>query len=176
MRVHSAIILAHLLVMAGARPAIAVDPDSSIGVYVMSTPDTSHFADLVASALTKGGGFWDPWRKRYREAPIIVVDSPKTAKYVLKLNPRLRDSKWHEGWLTPGRPTAKSPVFAYDRCGRIVWSKIKGNMVLGQPTDVQVAAERIAYSFRGAVYEKKSRMNRLVTSHPCLVAGDEFRP
>lgn len=128
-----------------------------VSVYVeRSRDDDGKFSDLLKVELNK--------RKGAIKTTIEIIRDPEQARYILEANVSRRKGKWHEGWLTPDKAETMAAVIAYDRCGRMVWSKNKGDMTLfGSGGDVLVA-QKIAASFKSALAKKKSRINQ---ARPC---------
>ena len=129
----------------------------SVVVYVEPTrSDDGKFSDLLKVELNK--------RKGAIKVAVEVVRDPKLADYVLEANVTHRKGKWHEGWLTPDKAENMAAVIAYNRCGRMVWSKNKGDMTLFGSGGAVLVAQKTALSFKRALVKKNSRLNK---AEPC---------
>ena len=121
-----------------------------------SESDGGKFSDLLKVELSK--------RKGLIKANVDIVRSPEYAQYIIELSVNYREGKWHEGWLTPDKATATAAVFAYDQCGKMVWSKTKGDRSLFAAEGPVYAAKKVAMSFKAALAKKNSRLNK---AQPC---------
>ena len=142
----------------------AVEPRTAVPVYVEPTKDDGgKFSDLLKVELSK--------RRGLIKAKVDIVRTPETAVYILESSINYRRKQWHEGWLTNDKATATAAIFAYDRCGKMVWSKTKGDRdIFSDARGVQETASKVAASFKEALAKKNSRLNR---AEPCLRPGDE---
>ena len=142
--------------------AEAVDPRVAVPVFVESTRgDDGQFSDLLKVELMK--------RKGLIKAKVDIVRRPEDARYIIEVSiVYQRDRRRSNVWRTE-RATAVGSAMAYDACGRLVWSKVKGDRdIFGDAHGVIETAQKMAASFKEALAKKKSRLNR---AEPCLEAG-----
>lgn len=155
MRVVLCVLLLTVLVQGESPPA-------PVPVYVERLEsDDGKFTDLLKVELAK--------RKGLIKATVDIVRFPEQARYIIETNVTYRKGKWHEGWLTPSKAETMATAFAYDQCGKLVWSKTKGDMTLMGSGGAVLAAQKMAASFKEALAKKKSRLNRAA---PCEKAAD----
>ena len=146
--------------------ASGVEPRTAVPVFVGPTKgDDGQFSDVLKVELMK--------RKGLIKAKVDIVRRPEAAQYILEVSIAYqRGRRQRTIWQTE-RATAVASAMAYDACGRLVWSKVKGDKVLGDAEGVIETAQKMARSFKEALAKKKSRLNR---APPCLSVGDELRP
>lgn len=159
---HVRITLVFVLLMLSVTGASHVDAETkpkTVTVYVEpSTPDDSKFSNLLKVELAK--------RKGAINANVDIVRFPEQAQYVLECSVSTRKPKWHEGWLTFDKPTVVASIFAYDQCGKMVWTKNKGDLaLLGGAGGALATAQKVAWSFKTALAKKNSRLNK---AKPCI--------
>ena len=154
-----------ILVAASTVAAIklsGVEPRTAVPVFVEPTKgDDGQFSDMLKVELSK--------RRGLIKAKVDIVRRPEHAIYVLEASITYpRDRRRRTVWNTD-RPSAVASVFAYDRCGRMVWSKTKGDRdIFGDARGVIDTAEKVAASFKEALAKRKSRLNR---APACLEEG-----
>ena len=83
------------------------------------------------------------------------------------LEPSITYQRGRKSVFGSDKPTAIASVFAYDRCGRMVWSKTKGDKdIFGDAQGVIDTAQKVAASFKEALAKKQSQLNR---APPCVL-------
>ena len=155
--------IAAFLLACSPLAAPAAEPRTAVPVFVEPTEDDGgRFSDLLKVELSK--------RRGLIKAKVDIVRAPEHAHYILEPSISYRRKQWHEGWLTNDKATATAAVFGYDRCGRLVWSKTKGDRdIFSTAHGAQETASKVAASFKEALAKRKSRLNQ---APPCLRPGD----
>lgn len=156
-----------VLLMLVASAALAVEPSRYATVHVKPPRYDAErdFHSLLRVELLK--------KKGLVPVTISLTDDPDQADIVLEVHLGRRDASWHEGMLTPAKPTAMVSVVALDHCGQALFVKTKGDATIWGSAGPVLSAQRMALSFKEALHKKRSRLNKTRRERPCLFDEDE---
>lgn len=143
--------------------AMAVEPREPVRVYVQPTTAVD-------------GRFCDRLKVELSKAKVDIVRSREQAQYIIevgKFKITGRRPTGHEGSLSSEKAPRMAAVLAGDRCGRMLWAKNLGERepLFADSHGLIEAAEKTAASFKEALANKKSRLNR---APPCLVEAEDL--
>ena len=124
--------------------------------------DEGQFSDMLKVELMK--------RKGLIKAKVDIVRKPEDARYVLEVSITYQRDRKNSIWQTRERASAIASAMAYDARGKLVWSKVKGDRdIFGDAHGAIETAQKLAASFKEALAQKGSRLNRAL---PCLREGE----
>ena len=155
------------LVVVLCSAALAVEPIDYATIYVKPARYDAErdFHSLLRVELLK--------KKGVIPVTISMTSDPKKADMILEVHLGRRDASWHEGTLTPGKPTAMVSVVAFDHCEQPLFVKTKGDMTIFGPAGPINSAAKMALSFKEALWKKRSRLNKTRRERPCLFDEDD---
>ena len=157
--------LGSLLHLNGAKPARLAT------LYIQPPPlgqeaDEREFRGLLKAELSK--------RKGVIPISVTFTSEPKQADMLLEVFQHRRAPKWHEGFLTPAKASARITVIGTDHCGQVLFTKIKGDMTLFGPAGLLHSVQMMALSLKEGLHKKNSRINKTRRERPCVLEEGEW--